>query len=412
MHACHRHDRLYKGDEKMSDCTFCSSTLARLRDEGNLRSIPADSASRLDFTDLSSNDYLGLAAKPELQEEFLADPAMRRAALSSSASRLLSAHQHEYSRLEALLSELYGRPCLLFNSGYHANTGIIPALAAGRTLILADKLVHASIIDGITLSKAEFARFRHNDLSHLQRLIDKKAAGFERVLIIAESVYSMDGDRADIEALAAIKRDCPGAMLYIDEAHAFGVEGPQGLGLCKAAATACNNIDVIVGTFGKACASSGAFCAVSSTVRDFLVNRARSFIFSTALPPLNAAWTHFIIEHMIGMDSERAHLKTLGHRLRDIINPLSPHFEVTSSHIQPLVTGSASSAISLSTKLLEEGFKVLPIRTPTVPPGTERLRISLSAALTLQQLDCFGSALTRAVSSCGINPADSGKSLS
>ncbi len=150
---------------------------------------------------------------------------------------------------------------------------------------MADKLVHASIIDGIVLSKAPFERFRHNDLGHLERILAKAAGKYESVLIVAESVYSMDGDRADISGLAALRRRTPGAMLYIDEAHAVGAEGPGGLGLCRASECYAD-VDVIVGTFGKAFASMGAFCAVLPVVRDYLVNRSRSLIFSTALPPL------------------------------------------------------------------------------------------------------------------------------
>lgn len=317
--------------------------------------------------------------------------------MTSSASRLLSGRQREYEELENFLGQLYGRPCLLFNSGYHANTGMIQALADSKTLIVADKLVHASIIDGITLSKAPFTRFRHNDLGHLEKIMEKEAANHERVLIVVESVYSMDGDRADIDSIITIKRRYPNAMLYVDEAHAFGVEGPQGLGLCKESAE-FGDVDIVVGTFGKACASAGAFCAVSPTLRDYLVNRARSFIFSTSLPPMTVAWTHFMIETFLTMDAERSQLRLLGQRLHDHLQPLSPKTVITPSHIQPLVVGSADRAVELSRRLLEEGFKVLPIRTPTVPPGTERLRISLSAAIPIEEIDRLGHTLAKLLS--------------
>jgi len=383
----------------MNHDEYFAGILARLDSQGNLRRIPADSRRDNSLTDLSTNDYLGLAAKPGLQEEFFADASRRSVPMSASASRLLSACQDEYSALETLLGDLYGRPCLLFNSGYHANTGIISALAGSDTIIVADKLVHASIIDGIILSKARFTRFRHNDLDHLGRILAKEtAAGGNRVIVVTESVYSMDGDRADIGALIEIKKKYPDVILYVDEAHAFGVEGPGGLGLCMAENSAAA-VDVIVGTFGKACASAGAFCAVSPTIRDFLVNRARSFIFSTALPPINAAWTRFMIEKILGMDSERAALKTLGRQLQAILQPLSPAFSIEPSHIQPLVTGSAETAVALSRMLFDDGFKVLPIRTPTVPPGTERLRISLSASVDSDAIGRLGKALGRHMAS-------------
>ncbi|MCM1077607.1 MAG: 8-amino-7-oxononanoate synthase [Bacteroides sp.] len=370
--------------------------LDRLRDEGNFRSIPTDCGAESRGTDLSSNDYLGLGADRQLQEEFFRNASNRTIPMTSSASRLLAGHQAEYTILETLLEELYGRPCLLFNSGYHANTGIIQAIADTKTLIVADKLVHASIIDGITLSKAPFTRFRHNDLDHLERILAKEAHAHDRIIIVAESVYSMDGDHADIARLIDIKRRYPNALLYIDEAHAFGVEGPHGLGLCKADSN-FSEVDIVVGTFGKACASIGAFCIVSPTLRDYLINRARSFIFSTSLPPINVAWTHFMIEKFLGMDSERRHLKVLGEMLRAALQPLSPEFAITPSHIQPFVTGSARKAVSLSRELLAEGFKVLPIRTPTVPPGTERLRISLSAAITTDKMERFCRTITSIV---------------
>lgn len=369
-----------------------SDMLSRLVSEGNLRSIPAENG-KTDVIDISSNDYLGLAALPGLQAEFFGREGASAIPLTSSASRLLAGRQAEYASLEALLSSLYDRPALLFNSGYHANTGMVSALAqGGRTLILADKLVHASIIDGITLSKARFSRFRHNDLGHLERMLAKEAADYEQVLVAVESVYSMDGDRADIDGLVAIKRRYPNVLLYVDEAHAFGVEGCGGLGLCRGA-EGYGEIDVVVGTFGKACASMGAFCAVGRDIHDYLVNRARSLIFSTALPPMSAAWTQYMIEKFLPMDAEREHLRRLGERLQRILQPLSPGFKIVPSHIQPLVVGDPRRAALLSQGLLAEGFKVLPIRVPTVPPGTDRLRISLNANLTFDDIDRFGAAL-------------------
>jgi len=198
------------------------SILEELDSSGNLRTVALKDAES-SLVDLSSNDYLGLAADTSLRDNFLASEAAG-APFSASASRLLVGKQKYFSSLETTLSQAYGSPALLFNSGYHANTGIIGALGALKnTYIIADKLVHASIIDGIKLSGAPFARFRHNDYTHLANLAAKASAEYHNILIIAESIYSMDGDKADIEALAEIKRRTPGAILYIDEAHAVGV---------------------------------------------------------------------------------------------------------------------------------------------------------------------------------------------
>lgn len=358
-----------------SPSEYYSEALAELAAQGNLRAIPSgDSPAGL--TDLSSNDYLGLSARADLQERFMADARRRTIPMSASAARLLSGTQREFAALEELLSGLYGRPALLFNSGYHANAGLVSALAsAPGTVVMADRLVHASIIDGITLSRASLRRFRHNDTAHLERLIEKEEAEgrAKRFLVIAEGVYSMDGDRAPLEALAALKRRHPGVMLYIDEAHSFGVCGPRGLGLSMALPDP-SEADIIVGTLGKAACSSGAFAIMHPDLRDWAVNRARSFIFSTALPPMQAAWSRFVIEQMLGMDAERA-------RLDSLARIIAPAIGSEPSHIMALVTGDPVSAVSRSRELLAEGFKVLPIRVPTVPPGTDRLRISLSAAL-------------------------------
>ena len=347
-----------------------------------LRRIPDDSRDTA-TVDLTTNDYLGLAARADLQENFLADADNRRSPFTSSASRLLASHQADYSALESLLDSLgapHGLRSLLFNSGYHANSGLVGAITRlfSRPLILADKLVHASIIDGIILSRTDFRRFPHNDFDRLEAMLQRTASTPERpdgVIIIVESVYSMDGDRADIDRLIDLKRRYSRAdmevMLYVDEAHAFGVEGPSGLGLVAASCEPAA-VDVTVGTFGKALASSGAFAWMSPELREWAVNSARSFIFSTSMPPVTARYTRYMVETMLGMDSERGKLR----RLCAILDPADCRY------IYPAITGSACRAVELSHRLRDElGIKVLPIRTPTVPPGTERLRISLNATV-------------------------------
>lgn len=363
-------------------------TLAQLEAAGNLRRLPHDSEES-PVVDLSSNDYLGLADDIALREKFLAGLNVRNFLPTSSASRLLSARQESYERLETRLSQLYGRAALLFNSGYHANTGLVSALGGKGTLFVADKLVHASIIDGLTLSGSHFERFRHNDYGHLHRIIEKNGKDYSRIVILSESVFSMDGDMCDITALAEAKRLHPNTLLYIDEAHAVGVLGPQGLG-CVAESGMAEDVDIVVGTFGKALASFGAFAILSPEMREFMVNRARSLIFSTSIPPVVADWSLFMLEHALKMDSEREHLHALATKLQAFTyapSSLKINGKASASHIQPLITGDARRAVELSKELLERGFKVLPIRTPTVPPGTERLRFSLSASMPISALD-------------------------
>lgn len=334
--------------------------LDEISQAGNLRSIPAEQHTvAVDFT---SNDYLGLGGRSDLRDAFFAQNNPAELLMTSSASRLLARPQKDYASLESCLEKAYGRSALTLNSGYHANSGIIPALCLPGTVIIADRLVHASIIDGIRLSGAQFERFRHNDHGHLVRLLEKHKDA-PSVLIIVESVYSMDGDSPDMDELAAIRRRHPNALLYIDEAHAMGVCGDAGLGMAHNYPEA----DIIIGTFGKALASCGAFALCSDTIKRWLINRCRSFIFSTSLPPIMARWSEFIFRHAMDMESERRHLRHLASLL-------------DGRYIYPHIVGDPHKALSLSDRLSRQGIAVLPIRHPTVPQGTERLRISLSAA--------------------------------
>lgn len=360
--------------------------LNQLRVSGNYRVIPAGN-SDVKLIDFSSNDYLGLAADCNLQSEFFAQPGIIELPLTSSASRLLANRQQEYGKLEDKLRQLYRKDALLFNSGYHANTGLVQCLADKNTLIAADKLVHASIIDGCKLSAATTMRFRHNDINHLERILRSKASQFKRIIIIAESVYSMDGDYAPIDDLVTIKQQFNQSLLYIDEAHGFGVCGERGLGLVEESGHS-TDVDVLVGTFGKAAASQGAFAVMDTELHDYAVNRARSFIFSTAIPPLNAAWTLFVLERLPLMKERRIKLRNLSSLLVENLG-----LEMKPSHIIPFIIGDACTTTAISHKLILEGLKVLPIRTPTVPPGTERLRISLSAAMTPADIQRLSSAL-------------------
>lgn len=357
------------------------STLRNLLETGNFRTVPERNVSP-HIVDLSLNDYLGIAENKDLIDNFLSSLRSDKPLMSSSASRLLAGHQEDYTELEAEIASQYGRPVLLFNSGYHANTGIVRAFADKQTLFVADKLVHASIIDGLmsaTAAGASFLRFRHNDFAHLSRVISQHGAKFDRVVVIVESIYSMDGDATDLDALTEVKQLHPNVLLYVDEAHSVGVIGDKGLGMSRNHPK-YDSIDIVVGTFGKALASIGAFAAVSPEIREYLVNTARSFIFSTALPPVNIRWSLATFRYSLTADAERQALGMLGKKLQDILGGDAP------SHIQPFIVGDAKRAVELSEDLLHNGFRVMPIRTPTVPAGTERLRFSLSAAIPPESL--------------------------
>lgn len=335
------------------------------------------------FWNLSSNDYLGLACKTSWRQEFYAsyEADSPELAPTSASSRLLTGNTPAYGRLEAVLSALYGgRAALVFSSGYHANVGILPALASRSDLILSDKLNHASMIDGMRLSDAEFQRFRHLDYAHVEHILSEKRAQYRRVFLVTESIFSMDGDAADMQRLVELKRkyDC---LLVVDEAHAVGVYGPQGAGLA-AAVGLDREVDILIGTFGKAFASMGAYAIMAPEVRHYLINTMRPFIFTTALPPVVLNWSAFVLQRGGELEQERRHVRAMGQALRQQFEQRSPGCSVAGdSQIVPLLIGDDSAAVEAAHRFQQHGFLVFAIRPPTVPPGTARLRFSLSAAL-------------------------------
>ena len=354
--------------------------LSSLNDENRLRTIPDG----LGGLDLISNDYMSLGSRySELCGIFferLGDTPM-----TASASRLLQRDQKEHSALENMLSKLYGKSILMMNSGYHANTGALSALSIPGTLIVSDKLIHASMIDGIRLGHGDTARFAHNDMGMLRKILQKKATSYKSVIVAVESVYSMGGDLSPLEEIVKIKKEYPNVLLYVDEAHAFGVFGDKGLGFAEELGI-LNEIDILIVTLGKAAAGYGAFIATSETMHSYLINCARSFIFSTALPPSIVAWDRFMIEKLVGMGDDRKYLKKLSEWFRSQLAEITGMECQSRSQIIPVHAGSAARAIEMASKLRDAGIDALPIRRPTVAAGTERLRLSLSAAMTRKEL--------------------------
>ena len=353
--------------------------LSHLQKENRLRSIPLPDPDAFKRLDLVSNDYLGLAQEADkYKAEFF--QRFPDADFSSSASRLLSRKNDYHLQLEMLLEKLYRRPALLFNSGYHANVGIIQALAIPGTLFIADKLVHASAIDGLRLCGADYKRFAHNDLKKLSRLIKQNYEEYSRIIVVVESIYSMDGDIAPLKKLVELKKKYPKLLIYVDEAHAFGVRGDRGLGLCEELGI-INKVDFIIGTLGKAAASAGAFVISSQLMKDYLLNCARSFIFSTAISPAQAAWSILMIEKIVGMSARRLHLKRLSSTFVKILSDKANIESPSESQIVPVIIGDAGEALLFARYLKEQGFDALAIRRPTVAAGSERLRFSLNALL-------------------------------
>lgn len=368
-----------------------SNILRQLSASGNLRSLPdvehhgkyIKKEGRT-MLNLSSNDYLGLALRGDLRNEFLDELRATDIPLSSSSSRLLTGNFSQYTKLEHLLAHRFGREAaLLFNSGYHANTGLLPALADKQTLILSDRLVHASILDGILLSGAPFQRFRHNDYEHLTQLLAKARGQYHQIIVVTESIFSMDGDVADLQRLTALKAEFPDVLLYVDEAHAIGVRGAGGLGIAEEQGCLAD-IDLLVGTFGKALASMGAYVVCSPVIREYLINTMRPLIFSTALPPAQMAWTHFLFDRLPSFHRERKQLEATSFLLRRALEGKGG--ERSASHIIPFIIGENEACLEKAEQLQQGHFYCLPVRPPTVPLGTSRIRFSLTAALTEEEV--------------------------
>lgn len=338
---------------------------------------------------LCSNNYLGLADAPE------AARAAAKAALElgtgAGASRLISGDTDLHRDLEQRLAAHVGLPAaLLFPSGYHANVGLVSALAGPADLIVSDQLNHASLIDGIRLSRATVVVTPHLDLDAVDQALRDHPAR-RRAFVLTESLFSMDGDLAPLSELRAIC-DRHGAALVVDEAHALGVLGPQGRGACAAAGV---RADVLIGTLGKAFGSAGAFVAGDALLRELLVSTCRTFVFTTAVPPPVVAAGLAALELVARADDRRAQLSAHAARVRQALGARVG----SGAHgpILPILVGDEGATMRVSAALLERGFFVQGIRPPTVPPGTSRLRLTVMATHAADDLDAVARALVELV---------------
>jgi len=327
-----------------------------------------------EYFDFSSNDYLGLAGHPALKEASI--KAIEKFGTGSCASRLLSGDLKIHHNLEEKTAQLKSKEsALVFNCGYQANTGIISSLCKAGDAVFSDRLNHASILDGILLSGARLFRFRHNDAEHLESLLKKQAGKFRNRLIVTETIFSMDGDRAPLKEIVSLK-DKYNCKIMVDEAHATGVFGQDGSGVVAEDGLA-ESIDLIMGTFGKALGSFGAYIAGSKKLIEYLINTCRSFIYSTALPPSVIAAN---LESIELLKTEPFRREVLLENARYFRSELANRgFNVKGeSQIVPLIVGDNDRAVKLSSRLLEKGYRSLAIRPPTVPIGQVRLRFSLT----------------------------------
>ena len=355
--------------------------LELLTSKGQLRSIPdiqAKSDGKIviagkEYVNFASNDYLGISTKSDLRTEFL---NRNNSLFSSASARLLTGSSPEYKALEDTVAKIFHKDAaLIFNTGYQCNLGVISALIGKSDVVFSDKLNHASIIDGMQLAQGDFYRFKHCDYDNLERLLQTKRAQYKRAIIVSESIFSMDGDCSDIKRLTELKNkyDC---LLMIDEAHSFCCSEPI-----------YEDVDIITATFGKAVGSFGAFCAANGDIITYLINKARSFIFSTSIPPINIAWSNWLLtEKRDYLNSQQKKLANLTADVHKLLKDRGIE-TVSSSHIIPIVIGSNEETLKISEKLKSLGYYVPAIRPPTVPEGTSRLRISLTADINLQDFD-------------------------
>ncbi len=372
-----------------------------LKNKGEWRELSAYSPSSSaqirkgveDFINFSSNDYLNLSRSRELR--LRAITFAQQFGVGSTSSRLVTGNMAAFDAIEQKLAGMIGtQSSLIFNSGYQANSAVLSALMDRHVLgmdavVFSDRLNHHSIISGIKLAGAELRRYGHLDLDHLEDLLKKSATRKIARFIVSETLFGMDGDRADIPALIALAKKY-GAFLYLDDAHAVGVLGKDGMGL---AADYARQIDCIMGTFGKSFGSGGAYVACSHDLREFLVNRCGGFMFSTGLSPLIWGAIDAACDIMPDLSIERAKLLANADYLRNVLKPLDLNTGNSQAHIIPVIVGSANDAVDLQKFLQQQGVLCAAIRPPTVPAGTSRLRLSLTAAHKPPQIDVLVGAL-------------------
>ncbi|EJT84430.1 8-amino-7-oxononanoate synthase [Pseudomonas asiatica] len=335
-----------------------------------------------------SNDYLGLANHPEVIAAWQA--GAERWGVGGGASHLVIGHSTPHHQVEEALAELTGRPrALLFSTGYMANLGAITALVGQGDTVLQDRLNHASLLDGGLLSGARFNRYLHNDPASLASRLDKAVGN---TLIVTDGVFSMDGDLADLPALADVAR-ARGAWLMVDDAHGLGTLGTQGGGIVEHFGLGVEDVPVLIGTLGKACGTAGAFVAGSEELIEALVQFARPYIYTTSQPPALACATLKSLELLRRETWRREHLAALIRQFREGAQQIGLELMDSPTPIQPIVIGDSAKALRLSRMLRERGLLVTAIRPPTVPAGSARLRVTLSAAHSEAQVQLLLNAL-------------------
>ncbi|MHB8412251.1 MAG: aminotransferase class I/II-fold pyridoxal phosphate-dependent enzyme [Candidatus Acidiferrales bacterium] len=356
-----------------------AAELETLRGRSELRSLEIPSG-----INFCSNDYLGLATDPRLRQAVM-ESVTSATRVGATGSRLLSGNSREWQELEYEFAEFAGtESAIYFGSGYAANVGLLSSIVQSGDIVFSDALNHASLIDGIRLSGARQIIYPHCDLQFLEQALHDNSSSAGAKIIVTESIFSMEGDVAPIDQLARLAKNY-GAELIVDEAHAVGVWGPQGRGI--ATEMKCEReIFAIVYPCGKALASAGAFVCCNAALKEFLVNRARTFLFSTAMPPYIAGQIHAALAIARAEDSRRTYLRDISALLRNGLSAADLNFGLSSTQIVPVIFGSSDAALHVAARLRADGFAVRAIRPPTVPPGTARIRLSLTSQITVEDI--------------------------
>ena len=362
------------------------SQVRRLREVVPLEGarVSIDGQSVLNFC---SNDYLGLSRHPLLTQR--AGEFMSRYGAGTTASRLICGNYACFKQVEEKLARLkQTESALILNAGFQANATILPVLCDEQTLLLSDQLNHNSLIHGCRLSRGTTWTFAHNDMSDLEKkLLAGRQKNFSRMVIVTETIFSMDGDVCDLEKLLALAEEFE-ALLVVDEAHATGVVGENGMGLA-----AGKKVDVVIGTFGKGCGSFGAYVACSARMREYLINCCAGVIYSTALPPAVIGEIDAALDLIPQMETERQQLQDLANYLRSRLAEMGLATGDSASQIIPVLLGGEQQALELAQFLEQQGFLAVAIRPPTVPPGASRIRISLSALHTMDEVELLAAAI-------------------
>ena len=374
--------------------------LAALRGDAQLRRLDS-----IRGINLCSNDYLGLAGDEQLKRAVI-EAVEGCEAVGSTGSRLLSGNSTEWEAIETEFAGFAGTDAALyFGSGYVANVGLLSSILKPGDIVFSDALNHASLIDGMRLSGARKVIYPHGDLNFLENALREHAGAAGVRVIVTESVFSMEGDVAPLAALAKLARKYR-AELVIDEAHATGVCGPEGRGIAAELGIE-REVLAIVHTCGKALASAGAFVCCGAVLKNYLVNRARTFIFSTAMPPYLAGQIRAALALARAADDRRAHLVEISAALRQKLAVAGIGTGTSTTHIIPIFFGSNEAALHVAGELQASGFAVKAIRPPTVPAGTARVRISLTSQITMEQIDRLAEVIVRAEKSLSLPSSSS-----